>query len=80
MPTNSGTPVRRMLLTPAKGADTLVWLATAQPGMDWVSGEYYYKRQIAKANRQADDADLAREFWDRSGAWVDPSRAPRANG
>ncbi|MGV8977759.1 MAG: SDR family NAD(P)-dependent oxidoreductase [Cellulomonas sp.] len=64
------TVLRRALLSPEKGADTLVWLATATPGTDWVSGEYYVKRKIAKANAQAYDADLARELWDRSAAMV----------
>lgn len=61
---------RRLMITPEQGADTLVWLAGAEPGADWVSGGYYAKRRIAKANRQAYDDGLAREFWDRSAALV----------
>lgn len=60
------TFLKRFLLSPEQGADTLVWLATAKPGQDWVSGAYYARRALAKANRQAYDADLARELWDRS--------------
>ncbi len=30
--------VRRFMLTPEQGADTLVWLATTRPGTDWISG------------------------------------------
>ncbi|WP_427004416.1 SDR family NAD(P)-dependent oxidoreductase [Pseudarthrobacter sp. H2] len=60
------TFLNRFLLRPEQGADTLVWLATAKPGQDWVSGAYYAKRALAKANKQAYDADLARELWDRS--------------
>jgi NAD(P)-dependent dehydrogenase (short-subunit alcohol dehydrogenase family) len=60
----------RFLLTPEKGADTLVWLATAAPGTDWVSGEYYTKRRIDKPNSQADDAALAAGLWERSAALV----------
>ena len=60
----------RLLLTPEQGADTLVWLATTTPGTDWVSGEYYEKRAIQKANKQAYDARLALELWDRSAAMV----------
>ncbi len=56
----------RFMIPPATGADTLVWLATTQPGVDWVSGEYYYKRQVGRVNRQAEDAGLARLLWDRS--------------
>jgi hypothetical protein len=58
------------MLTPDQGADTLVWLATATPGQDWVSGAYYAKRALAKANKQAYDAGLARQLWDRSEALV----------
>ncbi len=64
------TFLNRFLLSPEQGADTLVWLATATPGQDWVSGAYYAKRALAKANKQAYDAELARELWDRSEALV----------
>lgn len=60
------TILNRFLLTPEQGADTLVWLATSKPGEDWVSGAYYAKRALSKANKQAYDAELARELWDRS--------------
>ena len=53
------TFLNRFLLSPEQGADTLVWLATATPGHDWVSGAYYAKRALAKANKQAYDAELA---------------------
>ncbi|CAN5437317.1 SDR family oxidoreductase [soil metagenome] len=64
------TVLRRVLISPEKGADTLVWLASTEPGADWMSGEYYVKRKVAKANTQAYDADLSRELWDRSAAMV----------
>jgi NAD(P)-dependent dehydrogenase (short-subunit alcohol dehydrogenase family) len=60
------TIIKRFMLTPEQGADTLVWLATAKPGRDWMSGAYYAKRALAKANKQAYDAELARRLWDRS--------------
>ena len=44
--------LRRFLLSPDQGADTLVWLATARPGADWAPGGYYVKRAIAKVNPQ----------------------------
>jgi hypothetical protein len=31
-----------------------------------VPGGFYVRRALAKANKQAYDADLARTFWDRS--------------
>ncbi|MDR6509025.1 SDR family NAD(P)-dependent oxidoreductase [Arthrobacter oryzae] len=64
------TFIKRFMLTPEQGADTLVWLATTVPGQDWVSGAYYAKRALGKANRQAYDAQLARQLWDRSVALV----------
>ncbi len=58
--------LNRFLLSPEQGADTLVWLATSTPGRDWIPGAYYAKRALAKANKQAYDAELARELWERS--------------
>jgi NAD(P)-dependent dehydrogenase (short-subunit alcohol dehydrogenase family) len=62
------TPLRRLfLISPAKAADTLVWLATTTPGKDWQSGEYYEKRKISKnIDAKATDPDLARELWELS--------------
>ena len=44
----------------------MVWLATTRPGVDWVSGEYYVRRRVGRTNPQANDAELARNLWDRS--------------
>lgn len=54
------------LISPEEGADTLVWLASTTPGVDWVSGAYYDKRRIARANPQAYDPELAAQLWDLS--------------
>jgi len=59
------SPVRFAMRSPEQGADTLVWLATSDPGRDWESGGYFADRKPA-ANRGADDAELAAELWDRS--------------
>jgi NAD(P)-dependent dehydrogenase (short-subunit alcohol dehydrogenase family) len=66
------TPLRRLagLISPEEGATTLVWLAETQPGIDWVSGEFYEKLQVARTNPQASDAELARLLWDRSAELV----------
>lgn len=64
------TALGRLMLTPAQGADTLVWLATTEPGVVWTPGEYYAKRELAKASRDASDMDLARQLWDLSEAMV----------
>ena len=62
-------PVLRKLfrLLPAEqGADTMVWLASSTPSKDWISGEYYYKRKIARPHDTANNALIARELWDKS--------------
>jgi NAD(P)-dependent dehydrogenase (short-subunit alcohol dehydrogenase family) len=69
------TPLKRFLLSPEQGADTLVWLATTRPGTDWASGRYYEKRSITGANRQAYDPELAAGLWERSEAMVSEARA-----
>jgi NAD(P)-dependent dehydrogenase (short-subunit alcohol dehydrogenase family) len=66
------TPLRRLILiSPAKAADTLVWLANTTPGSDWQSGEYYYQREIEKATDQACDPSLAMELWEQSAKFCD---------
>lgn len=64
------TLLNRFMLSPDQGADTLLWLANGTAGKDWVSGAYYAKRALAKANKQAYDADLARRLWERSAELV----------
>ena len=60
------TFLKRMLISPEKGADTLVWLASTTAGVDWQSGEFYEKRRVQSANSQAADAGLATALWERS--------------
>lgn len=65
-----GSFAQRFMLSPAQGADTLVWLATSVPGDDWTPGEFYAKRKVAKANRLAYDPALALSLWEQSAAMV----------
>ena len=58
------------MISPEKGADSLVWLATAEPERDWIPGAFYVKRKRASTSPQGADAALARELWDRSEAAV----------
>ena len=51
------------MISPEKGADTLVWLATSN---DWTPGEFYVKRKPARTQPEAKDDRLARELWDWS--------------
>ncbi len=61
-----GTLGKLVLITPEKGADTLVWLANGVPGRGWTPGAFYAKRKRGRTSPQATDADLARALWDRS--------------
>jgi hypothetical protein len=60
------TPLRLVMRSPERAADTLVWLSTSVPGQDWASGGYFADRKPATANPAADDLDLARDLWERS--------------
>jgi NAD(P)-dependent dehydrogenase (short-subunit alcohol dehydrogenase family) len=66
-----GTPLKHLvLISPEKGAEELVWLASSRPDVDWKSGEYYMKHRVGKVNKQAHDPELAHELWERSAAMV----------
>ena len=62
------TPLRKIaLISPAKGADTLVWLSTTTAGHDWQSGEYYVRRKAStNLDKKATNPDLARQLWEQS--------------
>ncbi|MCK2222030.1 SDR family NAD(P)-dependent oxidoreductase (plasmid) [Actinomadura sp. ATCC 31491] len=64
------TPLKRLLLTPERGADTLVWLATTPPGAGWEPGGHYEKRRPSRTHPMADDAAAARLLWERSEAML----------
>ena len=50
------------LLTPERGADTAVWLASSSE-VDGASGGYYEKRRIATSSRAARDPESAKRLW-----------------
>ena len=54
----------RVLL--AKGADTLVWLATSAPDEDWRLGEFYKDRRIREQPHRPMTPNLRRAFWELS--------------
>lgn len=58
------TPLRRLLITPEEGADTLVWLASSRD--KWESGGYYEKRKLGKTIELAYDPQLSKELWNKS--------------
>ena len=64
-------PLAKLLFaSPDKGADTLVFLAEGTAGVDFASGEYFYRRREARTHPQADDPALAAALWERSATIV----------
>lgn len=56
------TLITALMLTPAQGADTAVWLATA-PELRHVSGEYFVKRKLQAGSAASRDVALAGRLW-----------------
>jgi hypothetical protein len=52
-------------LSPAQGADTVIWLAT-EPALAGRSGGYYVKRREASTSRAAQSDEGARKLWEVS--------------
>ncbi|WP_026461385.1 SDR family NAD(P)-dependent oxidoreductase [Adhaeribacter aquaticus] len=51
------------MISPEKGADTLIWFITGEQA--WREGEYYYKKRPGRKNPQANN-DNAQKLWDKS--------------
>jgi len=61
------TPARMILpTTPAKGADTLVFLAEGTPGVDFPQGGYLVRRKPAATRADSRDIRLADALWRRT--------------
>jgi len=56
---------RLLMLSPEKGADTLVWLIHGTPGEDWTPGGYYAKRQPGRTAPQV-EPEVAERLWEVS--------------
>ncbi len=56
----------KFLSSPAKGADTMVWLAEGKANVDWPSGEFFNRRKISRPNQQANDPLLSAALWEES--------------
>jgi NAD(P)-dependent dehydrogenase (short-subunit alcohol dehydrogenase family) len=70
--------LNRFLATPAKGADTLVWLATSTPGVDWPLGGFFAKRREVSPNPTANDRTIASALWEQSADLVGLDRVKPA--
>ena len=57
----------RLVLSPEKGADTLIYLATA-PEVAEVTGRYFVRRKPVGSSRASQDAVAARRLWEASEA------------
>ena len=57
--------IKRFMLTPAQGADTLIWLATS-PDVAGRSGGYWAKRKLIQPSAAARDPEAARRLWELS--------------
>ena len=51
-----------LVLTPERGADTMIYLATA-PELAEVSGKYFVRRKPVRSSRASCDAETARRLW-----------------
>ena len=69
------TPIRRLFtVSPQRGADTLVWLASTTPEVDWQSGGYYIRRRLSTSlDKKAVDPSNQRRLWEMSVAMVEAS-------
>ena len=68
---------RPLLLTPAQGADTVVYLAAA-PEVAGVSGRFFERREVVESSPVSQDEDAALRLWEVSEALT--SRSGGANG
>ena len=57
------------LLTPQKGAETQVFLASA-PSVEGVSGKYFTKKRAVRSSRRSYDVEARKRLWDVSEALV----------
>ena len=58
-----------MARSPAKGAETSIYLASS-PSVDGITGKYFYDSQAIPAAPQATDMVVARKLWDVSAEMV----------
>lgn len=60
------SPFRHLyLISPQKGAETLLWLIEGTPGRDWTPGEYYNKKKPGRKNPQVNPS-TAEKLWEVS--------------
>ncbi|MFO7874032.1 MAG: SDR family oxidoreductase [Bacteroidales bacterium] len=60
------------MISPEKGAETTIYLATS-PGVEGVTGAYFAKKKQAKTSRHANDMVVAEKLWNVSKAYCNLS-------
>jgi len=54
--------LKRELLTPKQGAETVVYLASS-PDVEGVTGKYFYRKKEKQSSKESYDVEKARELW-----------------
>lgn len=57
--------LKRSLITPAKGAETIIYLADSSE-VEGVSGKYFYNKNEVQSSRESYDKEAAKKLWDLS--------------
>lgn len=57
--------LKRNLISPSKGAETIVYLATSSK-VDGISGKYFFRNREAESSRISHDEDAAKKLWEWS--------------
>jgi NAD(P)-dependent dehydrogenase (short-subunit alcohol dehydrogenase family) len=57
--------LKRELVSPGKGAETVVYLATS-PEVDGVSGKYFFRNREIRSSPRSYDEDAAKRLWELS--------------
>jgi len=65
LPTITTPLVYRFAASPAQGAETPLWLATA-PELDEITGKYFVRRKAVPSSAATYDLFAARQLWDES--------------
>ena len=65
LPTITTPLVYRFAASPARGAETPLWLATA-PELDEITGKYFVRRKAVPSSAATYDLFAARQLWDES--------------
>ncbi|MCU1427262.1 MAG: dehydrogenase, short-chain alcohol dehydrogenase like [Actinomycetia bacterium] len=66
---------RPFAMSPKKGADTVVYLASS-PEVQDVTGQYFYKRKLSKTSARGGDAAAASQLWETSEQMVGLAKPP----